>query len=62
MLEGGAFAEYVTVKEQLLAEIPGSLDYNSAAAVPLAGLTAPQCLRDELKVKPGQCIFGSAPT
>jgi len=54
---GGAFAEYVTVKEQLLAEIPGSLDYTSAAAVPLAGLTALQCLRDELKVKPGQCIF-----
>jgi NADPH:quinone reductase-like Zn-dependent oxidoreductase len=34
-----------------------SLDFDSAAAVPLAGLTALQCLRDELEVKPGHRIF-----
>ena len=49
----GAFAEYAAVKEEFLAPIPDSMDLTDAAAIPLAGLTALQALRDELAVKPG---------
>jgi NADPH:quinone reductase-like Zn-dependent oxidoreductase len=37
--------------------MPRNLDFAAAAAVPLAGLTALQALRDELHVKPGQKVF-----
>jgi alcohol dehydrogenase len=37
--------------------MPGNLDFTAAAAAPLAGLTALQALRDELRVKPGQKVF-----
>ncbi|MGB3797384.1 MAG: NADP-dependent oxidoreductase [Alteraurantiacibacter sp.] len=49
----GAFAEYAVVNEDHLAAIPEKLDYTQAAAMPLAGLTALQALRDELGVGPG---------
>jgi NADPH:quinone reductase-like Zn-dependent oxidoreductase len=53
----GAFAEYATVSEDLVAAMPRSIDFEMAAGVPLAGLTALQALRDELHVKPGSRIF-----
>ncbi|HXC06145.1 MAG TPA: NADP-dependent oxidoreductase [Bacteroidia bacterium] len=53
----GAFAEYAVVHERWVAKIPASLDFKTAAGVPLAGLTALQALRNELQVKPGQHIF-----
>ncbi|MBL8572017.1 MAG: NADP-dependent oxidoreductase [Phreatobacter sp.] len=53
----GAFAEYAIVPENLLARMPPSLDFDSAAGVPLAGLTALQALRDELALKPGSRVF-----
>lgn len=49
----GAFAEYCCVHEDLLARVPLTLDHLHAAAVPLAGLTALQGLRDELDVRSG---------
>jgi len=54
---GGAFAEQACVDEDHAAPIPGDLGFSAAAAVPLAGLTALQALRDELGVKPGQKVF-----
>ena len=54
---GGAFAEQACVDEDYAAHIPLGLDFAAAAAVPLAGLTALQALRDELNVKPGQRVF-----
>lgn len=53
----GAFAEYAVVPEGLLARMPASLDFDTAAGVPLAGLTALQVLRDELDVQKGSRIF-----
>jgi len=53
----GAFAELACVDEKDAASMPRSLDFTAAAAVPLAGLTALQALRDELNVKPGQKVF-----
>jgi NADPH:quinone reductase-like Zn-dependent oxidoreductase len=53
----GAFAEQACVDEDDAAHMPRNLDFTTAAAVPLAGLTALQALRDELRVKPGQQVF-----
>src|ERR1700727_3654912 len=41
----GAFADYALVHEDHAAQMPASLDFLSAAAVPLAGLTALQAVR-----------------
>jgi alcohol dehydrogenase len=53
----GAFAELASLPERVVAKKPASLDFEKAAAVPLAALTALQALRDELHVAPGQSIF-----
>jgi NADPH:quinone reductase-like Zn-dependent oxidoreductase len=53
----GAFAEQACVDEAHAAHMPRDLDFADAAAVPLAGLTALQALRDELAVTPGQKVF-----
>jgi alcohol dehydrogenase len=53
----GAFAEQACVDENDAAHMPRNLDFTAAAAVPLAGLTALQALRDELRVKAGQKLF-----
>jgi alcohol dehydrogenase len=53
----GAFAEQACVDEDDAAHMPRNLDFTAAAAIPLAGLTALQALRDELHVKPGQKIL-----
>ena len=53
----GAFAEQACVGEDQVALMPREMDFAAAAAVPLAGLTALQALRDELGIKPGQKLF-----
>jgi alcohol dehydrogenase len=53
----GAFAEYAVVHEDHAARMPASLDFPSAAAVPLAALTALQALRDELYLSAGHRVF-----
>jgi NADPH:quinone reductase-like Zn-dependent oxidoreductase len=53
----GAFAEQACVDEDHAAPMPRDVDFTAAAAVPLAGLTALQALRDELGVRPGQKVF-----
>ena len=53
----GAFAEYAVAHEDHAALMPASLDFPSAAGVPLAALTALQALRDELHLSAGQRVF-----
>lgn len=53
----GAFAEYAVIHQDHAARMPASLDFPSAAAVPLAALTALQALRDELHLGAGQRVF-----
>jgi NADPH:quinone reductase-like Zn-dependent oxidoreductase len=53
----GAFAEYASVGENNLAPKPANLTFEQAAAVPTAGLTALQALRDAGKVQPGQKVL-----
>lgn len=54
---GGAFAERAVVSADILAHAPASVDAATAAAVPLAGLTALQALRDVLALQPGQRVL-----
>lgn len=56
MIRGG-FAEYACAAENLLALKPSNLSFEEAAAVPMAGTTALQGLRDEGKVQPGQKVL-----
>jgi len=51
----GAFAEYIAVDQGNLAAKPTSLTFEQAAAVPLAAVTALQCLRAG-GIQPGQHI------
>ena len=53
----GAYATYAVVHETLVAKMPESLDFNNAAGLPLAGVTALQALRDELGVTAGDRVF-----
>src|SRR3984885_13357952 len=54
----GAFGEYVSVAENgAMALKPGNMTMEQAAAVPIAGLTALQALRDKGKVQAGQKVL-----
>jgi NADPH:quinone reductase-like Zn-dependent oxidoreductase len=52
----GAFAEWVSVSEGLLAPKPATLSFEQAAAVPLAASTALQGLRDHGRIEPGHKV------
>ena len=56
----GGLAEKAVVHQDHLAKMPASLEFEAAAAVPLAALTALQALRDELRIGTGQRVFISA--
>ena len=53
----GAFAEYVCADERRLALKSAHLTFEQAAAVPVAGITALQGLRDKGKIQPGQKVL-----
>ena len=55
-VHGGSFAEYIALPERLLARKPASLDWNEAAGLPLAGLTAYQVL-NRLGLKAGETVL-----
>ncbi len=56
-LEGGAYAEYLTIPAENLAAKPTRLSFAEAAAVPLAGLTAMQALLDLGELRPGFSVL-----
>lgn len=53
----GGFAEYVVEDEEIVALVPNSVPLEVSAGIPLAGLTAWQCLKEEAKIEPGQNIL-----
>lgn len=53
----GAFAEYVAVEQDAVAKMPDGYDFNTAAAIPLTGLTAYQAMVEELEAKPGETLL-----
>ena len=54
----GAFAEYVCVQEaRNVVPKPANVTFEQAAAVPVAGVTALQALRDKGRLQPGQKVL-----
>src|SRR6266403_4074843 len=54
----GAFAEYVTVREERAVVLkPANVTFEQAASVPIAGITALQALRDKGRIHPGQKVL-----
>lgn len=53
----GAFADYVAVPAAACAPMPAGCDFPTAAAIPLAGLTACQGITEELEMTPGQTLL-----
>jgi len=53
---GGAFAEYVCVRNAVMPK-PANLTFEQAAAVPTAAITALQGLRDYGQIQPGQKVL-----
>ncbi len=54
---GGAYAEYVVVKESEIIHKPESLDFENAAAIPIGALTAWQSMFDTANLQSGQKIL-----
>jgi NADPH:quinone reductase-like Zn-dependent oxidoreductase len=53
----GGFAEYVCAREDMLVLKPAEVSFEAAGAVPLAGCTALQALRDVGRVQAGQQVL-----
>jgi NADPH:quinone reductase-like Zn-dependent oxidoreductase len=53
----GAWAEYAAAREVRLVPKPANVSFEEAAAIPIAGITALQALRDHGKVKSGQKVL-----
>jgi len=53
----GGFAEYVGAPEKALIPKPAKLSFEEAAALPMAGLTALQALRDKGNIQKGQTVL-----
>lgn len=53
----GTYAEYTIVDTHLLAKIPDNISFEEAACVPLAGLTAWQCLFDFGNIQKGDKVL-----
>jgi NADPH:quinone reductase-like Zn-dependent oxidoreductase len=53
----GTFAEYAVAEEEHLVPKPARITFEQAAAVPMAGLTALQALRDAGRIQPGQKVL-----
>lgn len=53
----GTYAEFVPVDQNLLAKMPEEMTFEEAAAIPLAGLTAWQCLVDFSEIKKGDKVL-----
>ncbi len=56
-IHGGAFAEYVSVHQDLLALKPDNVTFEQAASVPTSGFIALQNLRGLSQMRPGQKVL-----
>ena len=54
---GGAFAEYVSVRQDLLALKPENITFEQAASIPTSGFIALQNLRDPSQLRRGQKVL-----
>ena len=59
----GAFAEYITIREeQALAIKPSNMTFQQVASIPVAGITALQALRDKGNLQAGQKVLVNGAT
>ena len=56
-VHGGAYAEYIVLKEEHGALRPKNISFEEAASIPLAALTAYQSLFDAAKINPGETLL-----
>ncbi len=56
-LAPGGYAEYTTAPANTVIPIPGNLDFNSAAAFPVQGITAYQLLRESTHLQAGESVL-----
>lgn len=54
---GGGLAQFAKGKENCFVKVPETIDLATSAALPLAGITALQALRDKGKIAPGKKIL-----
>ena len=54
---GEAYAEFIALEESYVAPCPDGMSFEEAAAIPLAGLTALQALRDHGGIDSGQQVL-----
>ncbi len=57
LVGGGAQAEYVSIQERLLAEIPTNLGWREAAAIPEVFITAHDGLWKQAELRPGETVL-----
>ena len=56
-IKDGTLADYICLEANSVAIKPAQLNFSEAAAIPLTGLTAWQCLFDAAKLQPHEIIF-----
>ena len=56
-VSGGSWAEYALARPNRLARKPANVSFEEAAAVPVAGVTALQALREKGNLQPGQKVL-----
>jgi len=56
-LEGGAFADYISVPEQVCGHMPDKVSFEEMASMPVAGLTALQAIVTHGKLKEGESVL-----
>lgn len=57
VVQGGAYAEYISLTEEHMAFKPRNTTFNEAAGIPLAALTAYQALVDAAKIQSGERVL-----
>ncbi len=57
IVQKGTYAEYIAIPESYITFMPRNLSFEKAAAVPLSGLTAYQCLFDRARLKRGETVL-----